>query len=71
MWSIVTEFQLALDGNYDRGSCLKHVGTEGRKVPVEDPQGRLFGDVATSEGTLVGEESVDVPGQEAGETPPR
>jgi hypothetical protein len=29
MFSIVTETQLALDGNYDRVSCLKHVGTEG------------------------------------------
>jgi len=25
----VTESQLALDGNYDRVCCLKHVGTEG------------------------------------------
>jgi hypothetical protein len=25
----VTESQLALDGNYDRVRCLKHVGTEG------------------------------------------
>src|SRR6516162_8243816 len=31
MFSIVTETQLALDGNYDRVSCLKHVGTEGRQ----------------------------------------
>lgn len=29
IFSIVTETQLALDGNYDRVSCLKHVGTEG------------------------------------------
>jgi hypothetical protein len=29
MFSIVTESQLALDGNYDRVCCLKHVGTEG------------------------------------------
>jgi hypothetical protein len=28
-FSIVTESQLALDGNYERVSCLKHVGTEG------------------------------------------
>jgi hypothetical protein len=27
----VTESQLALDGNYDRVSCLKHVGTEGNE----------------------------------------
>jgi hypothetical protein len=37
MWSIVTESQLALDGNYDRGSCLKHVGTEGSDRHT-DPQ---------------------------------
>src|SRR5690606_12328368 len=30
MFSIVTQSQLALDGNYDRVCCLKHVGTEGR-----------------------------------------
>jgi hypothetical protein len=30
MFSIVTKSQLALDGNYDRVCCLKHVGTEGR-----------------------------------------
>jgi hypothetical protein len=29
MFSIVTQSQLALDGNYDRVCCLKHVGTEG------------------------------------------
>jgi hypothetical protein len=29
MFSIVTKSQLALDGNYDRVCCLKHVGTEG------------------------------------------
>jgi hypothetical protein len=29
MFSIVTESQLALERNYDRVCCLKHVGTEG------------------------------------------
>ena len=29
MFCIVTEFLLALDGNFDQGSCLSHVGTEG------------------------------------------
>jgi hypothetical protein len=29
MFCIVTEFLLTLDGNFDQGSCLSHVGTEG------------------------------------------
>src|SRR5690606_6954009 len=32
MFSIVTQSQLALDGNYDRVCCLKHVGTEGNST---------------------------------------
>jgi hypothetical protein len=36
MFSIVTETQLALDGNYDRVSCLKHVGTEGSRSSRSD-----------------------------------
>jgi hypothetical protein len=35
MFSIVTESQLALDGNYDRVCCLKHVGTEGSWSPFK------------------------------------
>jgi hypothetical protein len=35
MFSIVTESQLALDSNYDRVRCLKHVGTEGFSVHNE------------------------------------
>jgi circadian clock protein KaiC len=35
MFSIVTESQLALDGNYDRVCCLKHVGTEGTKKKTD------------------------------------
>jgi hypothetical protein len=37
MFCIVTEFLLALDGNFDQGSCLSHVGTEGcrnRRLPA-------------------------------------
>ena len=36
MFSIVTESQLALDGNYDRVCCLKHVGTEGSQDTARD-----------------------------------
>ena len=32
MFSIVTEFLLALDGNFDPGRCLSHVGTEGSEL---------------------------------------
>jgi hypothetical protein len=45
MFSIVTESQLALEGNYDRVCCLKHVGTEGvmfvRPDPGERSQGKF------------------------------
>jgi hypothetical protein len=41
MFSIVTESQLALDGNYDRVCCLKHVGTEGREIDDPAAQGDL------------------------------
>src|SRR6516162_2857272 len=40
MFSIVTETQLALDGNYDRVSCLKHVGTEGGRGPSDPTRSR-------------------------------
>ncbi len=42
----MTESQLALDGNYDQASCLRHVGTEGRgcrpDVVGHDSHGQLF-----------------------------
>jgi site-specific DNA-methyltransferase (adenine-specific) len=37
MFSIVTEFLLALDGNFDPGRCLSHVGTEGDGVITDPP----------------------------------
>ena len=46
----MTESQLALDGNYDRGSCLKYVGTEGRRIAAE-------GTVRTLESWLIDEVS--------------
>jgi hypothetical protein len=42
MFSIVTDSQLALDGNYDRACYLRHVGTEGPKV--RDPEEALAQD---------------------------
>ena len=38
MFSIVTEFLLALDGNFDPGRCLSHVGTEGRVLEIFYPE---------------------------------
>jgi hypothetical protein len=48
MFSIVTESQLALDSNYDRVRCLKHVGTEGPGTPLpsEPEEGTTFSDLA-------------------------
>jgi hypothetical protein len=53
MFSIVTKSQLALDGNYDRVCCLKHVGTEGFSRPVEDVSATRIFARATARGRQV------------------
>ena len=47
MFSIVTEFLLALDGNFDLGRCLSHVGTEGGQITTEVDR-RLHAVIATA-----------------------
>jgi hypothetical protein len=41
MSNMVTGFLLALDGNFDLGSCLNHVGTEGDERDSSVPLGIL------------------------------
>lgn len=60
------------EGNDDvRGHVADRADPPLHQVSVEDPQGRLFGDVTASEGTLVGKESLDVSSQQTAETPRR
>lgn len=43
----MTESQLALDGNYDRVSCLSHVGTEGGEVVAIEEEHAVWDDELT------------------------